>query len=87
MVNILEKIETFKDFNLLKHLEENNFSQIIKDINEFSSIKGISENLNDGKAGGQPGGIVGGGGAIGGDLIGESRTPGSGAGQGRGDFG
>ena len=49
LVNILEKIETFKDFNLLKHLEENNFSQIIKDINEFSSIKGISENLNDEK--------------------------------------
>lgn len=49
LVNILEKFETFKDFNLLKHLEENNFSQIIKDINEFSSIKGISENLNDEK--------------------------------------
>jgi DNA primase len=49
LVNILEKIETFKDFNLLKHLEENNFSQIIKDINEFSFIKGISENLNDEK--------------------------------------
>ncbi len=49
LVNILEKIETFKDFNLLKYLEENNFSQIIKDINEFSSIKGISENLNDEK--------------------------------------
>jgi DNA primase len=49
LINILEKIETFKDFNLLKHLEENNFSQIIKDINEFSSIKGISENLNDEK--------------------------------------
>ena len=29
--------------------EENNFSQIIKDINEFSSIKGISENLNEEK--------------------------------------
>jgi DNA primase len=49
LVNILENIETFKDFNLLKHLEEKNFSQIIKDINEFSSIKGISENLNDEK--------------------------------------
>jgi DNA primase len=49
LINILEKIETFKDFNLLKHLEENNFSQIIKDINEFSFIKGISENLNDEK--------------------------------------
>ncbi len=43
------KIETFKEFNLLKHLEENNFGQIIKDINEFSSIKGISENLNEEK--------------------------------------
>ena len=49
LINILEKIETFKEFNLLKHLEENNFSQIIKDINEFSSIKGISENLNEEK--------------------------------------
>jgi DNA primase len=49
LINILEKIETFKQFNLLKHLEENNFDQIIKDINEFSSIKGISENLNEEK--------------------------------------
>ena len=49
MINILGKIQTFKDFNLLKHLEENNFGQVIKDINEFSSIKGISENLNDEK--------------------------------------
>ena len=49
LINILEKIETFKEFNLLKHLEENNFGQIIKDINEFSSIKGISENLNEEK--------------------------------------
>ena len=49
LLNILEKIETFKEFNLLKYLEENNFSQIINDINEFSSIKGISENLNEEK--------------------------------------
>ena len=49
LINILEKIETFKEFNLLKHLEENNFGQIIKDINEFSSIKRISENLNEEK--------------------------------------
>ena len=49
LTNILEKIETFKEFNLLKHLEENNFGQIIEDINEFSSIKGISENLNEEK--------------------------------------
>jgi DNA primase len=49
LINILEKIETFKEFNLLKHLEENNFGLIIKDINEFSSIKGISENLNEEK--------------------------------------
>jgi uncharacterized protein YggL (DUF469 family) len=49
LVNILEKIGTFKDFNLPKHLEQNNFSQIIKDINQFSFIKGISENLNDEK--------------------------------------
>ena len=49
LINILEKIETFKEFNLSKHLEENNFGQIIKDINEFSSIKGISENLNEEK--------------------------------------
>ena len=49
LINILEKIETFKEFNLLKHLGENNFSQIIEDINEFSSIKGISENLNEEK--------------------------------------
>ena len=49
LLNILEKIDTFKDFNLLKHLEENNFGQIINDINEFSSIKGISENLNEEK--------------------------------------
>jgi sulfatase maturation enzyme AslB (radical SAM superfamily) len=49
LINILEKIETFKEFNLLKHLGENNFGQIIKDINEFSSIKGISENLNEEK--------------------------------------
>ena len=49
LINILEKIETFKQFNLLKHLEENNFDQIIKDVNEFSSIKGISENLNEEK--------------------------------------
>ncbi|CAN1597105.1 DnaG DNA primase (bacterial type) [Candidatus Pelagibacterales bacterium] len=49
LINILEKIETFKEFNLLKHLEENNFDPIIKDINEFSSIKGISENLNEEK--------------------------------------
>jgi DNA primase len=49
LINILEKIETFKEFNLLKHLEENNFGQVIKDINEFSSIKGISENLNEEK--------------------------------------
>ena len=49
LINILAKIQTFKDFNLLKHLEENNFGQVIKDINEFSSIKGISENLNDEK--------------------------------------
>ena len=49
LLNILEKIETFKEFNLLKHLEENNFGQIINDINEFSSIKGISENLNEEK--------------------------------------
>jgi DNA primase len=49
LINILEKIETFKEFNLLKHLEENNFSPIIKEINEFSSIKGISENLNEEK--------------------------------------
>ena len=49
LLNILEKIETFKEFNLLNHLEENNFSQIINDINEFSSIKGISENLNEEK--------------------------------------
>ena len=49
LLNILEKIETFKEFNLLKHLEDNNFSQIIDDINEFSSIKGISENLNEEK--------------------------------------
>ena len=49
LINILEKIETFKEFNYLKHLEENNFGQIIKDINEFSSIKGISENLNEEK--------------------------------------
>jgi DNA primase len=49
LINILEKIETFKEFNLLKHLEENNFGPVIKDINEFSSIKGISENLNEEK--------------------------------------
>ena len=49
LIYILEKIETFKEFNLLKHLEENNFGQIIKDINEFSSIKGISENLSEEK--------------------------------------
>ena len=49
LINILGKIQTFKDFNLLKYLEENNFGQVIKDINEFSSIKGISENLNDEK--------------------------------------
>ena len=49
LINILGKIQTFKNFNLLKHLEENNFGQVIKDINEFSSIKGISENLNDEK--------------------------------------
>ena len=49
LINILGKTQTFKDFNLLKHLEENNFGQVIKDINEFSSIKGISENLNDEK--------------------------------------
>jgi DNA primase len=49
LINILEKIETFKEFNLLKHVEENNFGPIIKDINEFSSIKGISENLNEEK--------------------------------------
>ena len=49
LINILRKIEIFKDFNLLKHLEENNFGQVIKDINEFSSIKGISENLSDEK--------------------------------------
>jgi DNA primase len=49
LINILENIETFKEFNLLKHLEENNFGPIIKDINEFSSIKGISENLNEEK--------------------------------------
>jgi hypothetical protein len=49
LINILEKTVTFKEFNLLKHLEENNFGQIIKDINEFSSIKGISENLNEEK--------------------------------------
>ena len=49
LINILGKIQTFKDFNLLKHLEENNFGHVIKDINEFSSIKGISENLNDEK--------------------------------------
>lgn len=49
LINILGKVQTFKDFNLLKHLEENNFGQVIKDINEFSSIKGISENLNDEK--------------------------------------
>ena len=49
LINILEKIETFKEFNLLKHLGENNFGQIIEDINEFSSIKGISENLNEEK--------------------------------------
>ncbi len=49
LINILKKIETFKEFNLLKHLEENNFGQVIKDINEFSSIKGISENLNEEK--------------------------------------
>ncbi len=49
LINILEKIETFKEFNLLKHLEENNFGPIIKDINEFSSIKEISENLNEEK--------------------------------------
>lgn len=49
LINILEKIETFKEFNLLKQLEENNFGPIIKDINEFSSIKGISENLNEEK--------------------------------------
>jgi DNA primase len=49
LINILEKIETFKEFNLLKHLEENNFGPIIKDINEFSSIKRISENLNEEK--------------------------------------
>lgn len=49
LINILEKIEIFKEFNLLKHLEENNFGPIIKDINEFSSIKGISENLNEEK--------------------------------------
>ena len=49
LINILGKVQTFKDFNLLKYLEENNFGQVIKDINEFSSIKGISENLNDEK--------------------------------------
>jgi len=49
LINILGNVQTFKDFNLLKHLEENNFGQVIKDINEFSSIKGISENLNDEK--------------------------------------
>jgi DNA primase len=49
LINILGKVQTFKDFNLLKHLEENNFGQVIKDTNEFSSIKGISENLNDEK--------------------------------------
>jgi DNA primase len=49
LINILEKIETFKEFNLLKHLGENNFDQITEDINEFSSIKGISENLNEEK--------------------------------------
>ena len=49
LINILGNIQTFKDFNLLKYLEENNFGQVIKDINEFSSIKGISENLNDEK--------------------------------------
>ena len=44
-----ELASQFKQFNLLKHLEENNFVQIIRDINEFSSIKGISENLNEEK--------------------------------------
>ena len=49
LINILEKIDTFKEFNLFKQLEKNNFDQIIKDINEFSSIKGISENLDEEK--------------------------------------
>jgi DNA primase len=47
LIQIFNNIETFKEFNLTKHLEQNNFVQIIKDIEEFSSVKGISENLSE----------------------------------------
>ena len=47
LIKIFNNIETFKEFNLLKHLEQNNFGQIVKDIEEFSSVKGISENLDE----------------------------------------
>ena len=47
LIKIFNNIETFKQFNLAKHLEQNNFGQIIKDIEEFSSVKGISENLSE----------------------------------------
>jgi hypothetical protein len=47
LIKIFNNIETFKEFNLLKHLEQNNLGQIVKDIEEFSSVKGISENLDE----------------------------------------
>jgi len=47
LIKIFNNIETFKEFNLAKHLEQNNFGQTVKDVEEFSSVKGISENLDD----------------------------------------
>jgi len=49
LVKIFNSIETFKEFNLAKHLEQNNFGQIIRDVEEYSSVKGISENLSQEK--------------------------------------
>ena len=49
MIKIFNSIETFKEFSLAKHLEQNNFSKIISDVEEYSSVKGISENLSEEK--------------------------------------
>jgi DNA primase len=51
LINILSNLETFKDLNLSKYLDRNNFGEVVKDINEFSSIKGISENLDEDRFG------------------------------------
>jgi DNA primase len=45
LIEIVNSRENFVDFNLIQKLEENGFLTILNEINNFSGVKGISENL------------------------------------------